>query len=273
MLQVCRDKQVQLSRQFQQGTLAHAIILQGMEGTGKDALGHWLIALLICQRPLTSMSDSSNELGISNACGQCKTCLLHQGNNYPDHLSLSSENKTLGVDDIRRGNEFLEKTAHIGQVKTILVAKAQTMTVAAANALLKTLEEPSAFSYIVLLTNDIEGLLPTIISRCAIYTIRPLVGEALIAQLNASNSGHKPLPNSSNGHLQRHAFINLTQLPELTDATICKDFENFNSCYFDYLSTGTNEGLLLGQLVDNEHGLRWLEKGYLQFSEAKLPHQ
>jgi DNA polymerase-3 subunit delta' len=262
MLQVCRDKQLQLSRQFQEKTLAHAIILEGIEGAGKDALGNWLIELLICQQPVVTVSDSSHIIGLNYACGQCKTCLLNKSKNYPDHLLLSSENKTLGVDDIRRGNAFLEKTAHIGQVKTILIPKAQNMTIAAANALLKTLEEPSALSFIVLLTDDIESVLPTVISRCAIYTIRPLVGEALITQLNVSNDDLIQLPhiNKNNLSVNDHTFINFTHLPELTDVDIYQEFQVFNTLYINYLAHGSNESALLVQLIDNKHGLRWLEK-------------
>lgn len=261
MLQICREKQVQLSRQYQQQTLAHAIILQGIAGAGKDALAKWLIDLLICQQPLSS-SDSADDGSISRACEQCKACLLRKSNSYPDHLLLTSENKTLGVDDVRRGNAFLEKTAHLGRLKTILIPQAQTMTIAAANALLKTLEEPSANSYIVLITDDIECLLPTIISRCAIYAIRPMVGEALLAQLTTSLHGNSQIANGSsiNGKLNANAFVNLSQLPELTDEDVFQAFQAFNQCFLDYLNHGQSEATLLNQLVDNKHGLRWLEK-------------
>jgi len=261
MLKISHDKQSQLSRQYQQGTLAHAILIQGVEGSGNDTLAHWLIELLICQQPLSANTTVEKNI-ISEACGHCKACLLRKSGSYPDHLLLNSENKTLGVDDIRRGNAFLEKTAHLGKVKTILIPKAQLMTVAAANALLKTLEEPSANSYIVLITDDIDSLLPTIISRCAVYAIRPMVGEALLAQLNILSHGDT---NSSsnfteNNKVTDNAFVNLSQLPELTDEAISKTFHTFKESFLDYLVDGKNEGGLLTQLVDNKHSLRWLEK-------------
>ena len=261
MLPICREKQSQLSRQYQQQTLAHAIILQGIAGAGKDALAKWLIELLICQQPL-SVSDSDGAGTISRACDQCKACLLRKSNSYPDHLLLTSENKTLGVDDVRRGNAFLEKTAHLGLVKTILIPQAQKMTVAAANALLKTLEEPSANSYIILTTDDLDSLLPTIVSRCAVYAIRPMVGEALLAQLNTSLHGDSQVVNDSAviGRLNVNAFVNLSQLAELTDEVVFKAYQDFNQCFLDYLNHGQSESHLLSQLVDNKHALRWLEK-------------
>lgn len=267
MLPICREKQRQLSRQFQQKSLAHAIIIQGIEGSGKGVLAQWLIALLICQQPLASQDSSESET-INHACGQCKACLLRKSNNYPDHLLLDSDNKTLGVDDIRRGNAFLEKTAHLGKVKTIYIPQAQRMTVAAANALLKTLEEPSPNSYIVLTTEDIESLLPTIISRCAVYIIRPKIGAALLAQLSSSNASLTSMDNDVRSPdnamitetLNEHAFVNLSHLAELTDEDVFQQCKVFTQHVINYIYNGQNEGELLSQLVDNKHGLRWLEK-------------
>jgi DNA polymerase-3 subunit delta' len=261
MLPICREKQSQLSRQYQQQTLAHAILIQGIEGCGKEALAQWLVELLICQNPLLANSTAEHE-PIVSACGQCKACLLRKSDSYPDHLLLKSENKTLGVDDIRRGNAFLEKTAHLGKVKTIFIPQAQIMTVAAANALLKTLEEPSANSYIVLMTNDLDSLLPTIISRCAVYAIRPMVGEALLVLLKPSSHSEAQLPSNVtlSARLNDNAFVNLSQLAELTDDTIFQHYQTFNQSFLDFLYLGQSESKVLSQLVDNEHALRWLEK-------------
>ncbi len=262
MLPICRDKQRQLSHQYQQQTLPHAIILQGIEGAGKDELAKWLIDLLVCQLPLLSPSNAFDDTEISHACGQCKACLLRQSGSYPDHLELISDNKTLGVDDVRRGNVFLQKTAHLGQLKSILIPQAQTMTVAAANALLKTLEEPSPNSFIVLLTDELETLLPTIVSRCAVYAIRPLVGKALRAQLNSLNLGGPALSRDKLdvSIINGDAFINLSQLAELTDEEVFQQYKEFDVCYLSYLSQGNNESALLMQLTSNKYALRWLEK-------------
>jgi DNA polymerase-3 subunit delta' len=255
MLPICHAKQVQLSRQYQQGTLAHAILIQGIEGSGKDVLATWLIELLICQQPLATKNTSDDDT-ISKACGQCKSCLLQKSTTYPDYLLLRSENKTLGVDDIRQGNAFLEKTAQLGKTKTILIPQAQIMTVAAANALLKTLEEPTANSYIVLVTDDLDSLLPTIISRCAVYNIRPKVGATLLSELNVLIQSDSVF----NEQLNANDFVNLSQLAELTDEAVYREFQTFNKNFLDYLYHGQSECLLLSQLIENSHGLRWLEK-------------
>jgi len=240
-----------LSNQFEQNTLPHAILMSGVAGAGKFELAQWLLHLLTCQQPQLSHHLKEN---ILQSCGCCKSCLLLKSNTYPDHLNLIAEKNSLGVDDIRNANSFLQKTAHLGKFKTVLINHAQTMTLQAANALLKTLEEPSANSVILLLTNDIENLLPTIVSRCQVLNIRSNVGEALLQGLSGKEfSIDLSAENKTN-------FINLTQLPELTDKAINEAFQAFKVCYLNYLYGQGGETQLLQQLLDNQHALRWLEQ-------------
>jgi len=120
------------------------------------------------------------------------------------------------------------------------------MTVSAANALLKTLEEPNPNNYILLLTSELEALLPTIISRCYVIDIRPPVGEALLAELK--QSGQDP-------------FVNLSQFKELSDASTNTNYLAFESCFIEFLekkSAGQSE--MLSLLMSNTDSLRWLEK-------------
>lgn len=252
MLSICHKTQVQLSRQYQQNTLAHAIIIQGIEGSGKHDLAQWLLDLLICQSPMLIAIDD-RKTTIKQACGHCKSCLLRKNGSYPDHLSFNDDDKTLGIDDIRRGNGFLETKPHIGTLKTLLIPNAKNMTVASSNALLKTLEEPNANSYIVLIANTLDGLLPTIISRCAVYSIRANTGNALLAELGVST------PHSSDGG-RDSAYINLSHLPELTNEKLGQEFIHFKEVYTGYLLNDAAEEELLRLVVQNQHGLRWLEK-------------
>lgn len=157
-----------LSQQILDNTLPHAILISGVKGAGKRQLANWLVSVLLCSQVIRSAQDK----GIIQACGQCKACLLNQNNTYPDHLKIKSETRTIGVDEIRHVSHFLEKTAQLGALKTVVIEQAQKMTLAAANALLKTLEEPTANSIIVLLCVQSERLLPTITSRCRLVEIR-----------------------------------------------------------------------------------------------------
>lgn len=248
--------QLILSEQYNNATLPHAILINGVTGAGKLELAQWLVKLLNCKQP--NYLAKNKEVALQ-ACGHCKSCLLLNSNTFPDHLNLVAQKNSIGVDDVRLANSFLQKTAYLGQFKTVLIDNAQTMTHAAMNALLKTLEEPSDHSVILLLTNDIESLLPTIISRCRVLNIRPAVGEALIRQLKQQNITQGDLTVEAHS-LSTDPFVNLTQLPELTDTSINEAFKVFKKCYIDYLCYQQGESQLLQHLLNNEHALRWLEQ-------------
>jgi DNA polymerase-3 subunit delta' len=233
------QQQLLLSKQITQIKLPHAILINGVEGAGKSELSQWLIKVLSCNKP-------ENIQQVLMPCNSCKSCLLHRSNTYPDHLLIESGGKSIGVDQVRQASRFFEKTAQIGQCKTALITAAHNMTVSAANALLKTLEEPNPDNYIVLLTSELETLLPTIISRCFIIDIRPPVGEKLLAELKQSGSD---------------PFVNLSQLKELSDSSVNEKYQTFENCFYSFLQKKPiNRSEVLSLLNDNLDSERWLEK-------------
>jgi len=233
------QQQLLLSKQITQVKLPHAILINGVQGAGKNELAQWLIQTLSCTKP-----ESVQQILLP--CKKCKSCLLQMSKTYPDHLLIETNGKSIGVDQVRQASRFSEKTAQIGYCKTTLITAAHDMTVSAANALLKTLEEPNANNYIVLLTSELETLLPTIISRCFVLGIRPPVGEKLLAELK--QSGTDP-------------FVNLSHLKELSDPAVNEQYQNFENSFFSFLQ---NEQIkrseLLALLNDNTDSVRWLEK-------------
>jgi DNA polymerase-3 subunit delta' len=259
MLITCRDKQLQLSHQYLQGKLPHAVLISGVTGSGQTALSSWLIHLLICQSPVKS-SIGSSEPVILGACGRCKTCLLHKSGTYPDHMVLNDDARTLGVDDIRAGNHFLEKTAQLGGIKSIFIPDAERLTVAAANALLKTLEEPSKNSFIVLSTNDLDKLLPTIISRCAVFNLKSIVDISLLNHLDSVSIQSKLMSVNLDSRPSNDNFVNVSQLSELTDEEAFSTFKIFHDDYLGFLNNECSEHEMLKQLLTNEHSFRWLEQ-------------
>lgn len=150
-----RPYQQQMQQATDQNRLAHAILLAGPAGIGKTSLSNWLAAVLLCrgsaeQRP----------------CGQCKGCLLRHAGNHPDLLLLDGTERSIGVEEIRQINEFVFASAQQQGVRLVLIKDADNMTLAASNALLKTLEEPPAERYMLLQTTRMTLLPATIISRC-----------------------------------------------------------------------------------------------------------
>lgn len=242
------EYQVLLSKQISQDKLPHALLITGVESAGKLELAQWLVQVLHCQ---SRGYDQSTQL--LNACGLCKTCLLYQSQTYPDHMSVTALKKTIGVDEVRQTSRFLEKTAHIGTNKSVLIPLAETMTNAAANALLKTLEEPTENSFIVLLSTDEDRLLPTIVSRCRLLSIRAYVGNKLLSDM---------AEHYTDDTLFEHAekFVNLTHLPELKEINGHKKFLQFQECFFLYLINQQDQTAILNLLVDEPESIRWLEK-------------
>ena len=238
-----RAVQQQLSQQIINDKLPHAILFSGVKGAGHEEIAQWLIKVLLCQQPIHE--NSSEALLSLQSCNKCKTCKLFASNSYPDHLTVVNEKNTIGVDLIRQLSQFFQRTAHIGHAKSALVNNADTMTVSAANALLKTLEEPTTDSFIILTTDRSDMLLPTIISRCQKIEIRPPVGDKLLAEFN---------------HQGDDAFINLSHLNELTDSDAEIAFAEFRDMVQYYLCENQHRNKVLATLVNNDDGFRWLEK-------------
>jgi DNA polymerase-3 subunit delta' len=136
---------------------AHAYLLHGPAGIGKRVLAESFVHFLLCQRP---------EGG--KACGQCKACQLLAAGTHPDYFLLEPEEaeKPIRVDQVRELVNFVVQTAQLGGRKVVLLEPAEAMNLNAANALLKSLEEPSGNTVLLLISHQPSRLLPTIKSRC-----------------------------------------------------------------------------------------------------------
>lgn len=147
---------------------AHAYLLHGPAGIGKRALAERLMARLLCQQPVGN-----------DACGQCKSCFLLAAGTHPDNYVLEPEevDKAIRVDQVRDLVDFIVQTAQLGGRKVVLLEPAESMNLNAANALLKSLEEPSGDTVLLLISHQPSRLLPTIKSRC-VQQACPLPGEA-----------------------------------------------------------------------------------------------
>ena len=139
-------------------SLPHAILLSGPEGVGKHHFAKNLVAAILCLQP--------DETGI--ACGQCKHCLLMDACTYPDfvHVTPEEDKNTIPIDEIRLLIGKLHLTRHFEAKKIALIEYADNMNTNAANALLKTLEEPPEETIIILVTSAPLKLPATIRSRC-----------------------------------------------------------------------------------------------------------
>ncbi|ENB4889889.1 DNA polymerase III subunit delta' [Escherichia albertii] len=149
---------------YQAGRGHHALLIQALPGMGDDALIYALSRFLLCQQPQEHKS-----------CGHCRGCQLMQAGTHPDYYTLIPEKgkNALGIDAVREVTEKLNEHARLGGAKVVWVTDAALLTDAAANALLKTLEEPPAETWFFLATREPERLLATLRSRCRLHYLAP----------------------------------------------------------------------------------------------------
>jgi len=156
----------------------HAALVTGPAGIGKRALAHWLAQVLLCETPSADGAP----------CGACASCRYVAAAQHPDLRVVEpiefddGEAKPvewIAVDRIRALTTWAGLTSHRGGAKVALIAPAERMNAAAANALLKTLEEPPGDTYFLLVSHAPARLTATIASRCQRITApRPTPEEA-----------------------------------------------------------------------------------------------
>lgn len=177
--------------------MSHALLLHGAAGIGKKALAAWIAAAVLCDR------SQQSELGM---CGECASCKLLEAGSHPDFFWVRPEEgkQQISIEQLRAATERLTKTSYRHGYKAAIVEPAHQMTPGAANSLLKTLEEPSKESLIILVSSQPSSLLPTVRSRCqrlsvagptpqdALAWVRQNSGQAVTADVLAF-AGHAPL--------------------------------------------------------------------------------
>lgn len=142
---------------------SHAYLFLGGEGMGKKQLARTFAMCLECEAEQTE------------PCGQCSSCRAFLAGSHPDIVTIRPSKKTLGVDDIREQIlEDVKLKQYRYPYKIYIVEQADTMTVQAQNALLKTLEEPPSYAVFLLLAERMENFLPTVLSRTVVLKLRPL---------------------------------------------------------------------------------------------------
>jgi DNA polymerase-3 subunit delta' len=151
--------------------LPHALLLAGPRHIGKERFALALARRLLCQRP----ADGLN-------CGECHACALSASGGHGDMRWLAPEDKSrvIKIDQVREVVAFANKTAGFGDRKVIVLTPADSMNTNAANALLKSLEEPAADTYFILVCHAVHGVPATIRSRCRILRLPvPLPEDSL----------------------------------------------------------------------------------------------
>ena len=196
-----------LEKSIIKNAVSQAYLIAGKEQIGKSALALDFIKLLQCDR--TNETEDKTEKKIP--CGKCRSCLTLEKKSHPDVLIIKPEQseskgikkeQAIGIKEIRKLQHQLGLYPYCSPYKIGLILKAEKMTQEAANALLKTLEEPSGKAVIILTSQSENFILQTIVSRCQVLKLLSVsqkeIEEFLVAQ-GTDQSEARKLSKLSNG--------------------------------------------------------------------------
>jgi DNA polymerase III subunit delta' len=155
-----------LRQQIVQDSTRHAYLFAGPPGVGRRTLALRFTQALNCTRPLAP----------GEPCGVCSDCRQIEKMQHPDLIlaHADSEGGTLKVETVREARHALMFRPYQSRIRVALFPRFQEANDSAANALLKTLEEAPSYAILILTADNLEQLLPTIVSRCEVLRLRPV---------------------------------------------------------------------------------------------------
>jgi DNA polymerase III subunit delta' len=176
-----QDSQQQLRHALSAQRLPHSLLLLSAPGLGAEQLTHWMTALALCEAPGR------------RPCGVCASCQLLRADSHPDvHVvRLEEDAQQIKVDQVRELIESLSLKSYRGGFKLGIIESAEALNANGANAFLKTLEEPTANTLLVMIARPNHRLPATIASRCLRMTLRPPAKQVALAWLVANSPGTK----------------------------------------------------------------------------------
>jgi len=214
-----------LTKLHQSQTLSHAYLIGGPQGIGKFDFASQFSKYLLCKSPKKNV-----------ACGECSDCLLGNNSPHPDYIQVCAEadSKVIKVEQIRSLSNFFSQTSHSGQAKVAVLNDAHYLNTAAANALLKTLEEPAKKTYIFLCSSLPSSLMATIRSRCQRITmvnpskentikwLKDRIDSRYDLELLAEASDNRPMYalDLIEGDILKHEKVVISNFIELTRSNI-----------------------------------------------------
>lgn len=142
------------------GRLAHALLLAGPRGVGKEHFATGLASFLLCEAAPVE----------ARPCGACRSCAQLAAGTHPNLMRLApaEDKRDIAIDDVRDLLDRLHLSSHYGQAKVAIVSPADALNPGGVNALLKTVEEPPPATHILLVAERWRALPATLRSRCQI---------------------------------------------------------------------------------------------------------
>lgn len=158
----------QLKKAISNREMSHAYLFIGSKGVGKQLAAKVIASVVNCPE---------------GGCGICTVCHKIQNDLHPDVMLIEPEGNSFIIDQVRELQREINLKSFEAKTKFYILDEVDKMTAAAANALLKTLEEPPPHVVFVLLTSNLDSLLPTIVSRCQVTRFKPISTSNLVGLL------------------------------------------------------------------------------------------
>lgn len=170
-----------ITNEISTGVISHAYLFCGPRGTGKTTLARLLAKSINCK---------NRKEGTFEPCNKCDSCVEIMEGRAIDLIEIDAASHR-GIDEMRELKDGIRFGPTKSKYKVFIIDESHQLTKEAANALLKTLEEPPAHAIFVLATTEIHKMIPTIISRCQRFDFRKLTIEELAGQLKKISEKEK----------------------------------------------------------------------------------
>lgn len=154
-----------LKKALQKKKIPNSMLFCGPEGVGKEEMAFVLAKAINCERKR------------DDACETCVSCRGINARNFPDVMLIQPEGNVIKIEQMRTLRKIAYLKPMVGKKRVFIVTEAEKMTEEAANSLLKVLEEPPLFSYVILVTHNPFLIMSTIKSRCQILNFPPVSRE------------------------------------------------------------------------------------------------
>jgi DNA polymerase-3 subunit delta' len=252
-----KDSQQRLHTALESGHLPHSLLVLSVPGLGAEQLAQWITALVLCESPGT------------RPCDACPSCRLLRSDSHPDAhvVRLEEDAQQIKIDQIRELIDSLTTKSYRGGYKVGIIEGAEALNTNGANAFLKTLEEPSADTVLIMIARPNHRLPATIASRCLRLGLRPPPTQDAIAWLKANS----PAANTWQAALALAGGAPLLALQLDAEGLAAIDAD-MRQCITELAEGSVDVTLLAERWVRSNPGIRitWLENWITQRVHASL---
>lgn len=161
-----------ITNSIKKGRISHAYLIQGERGTGKEAIATLIAKSIYCEQ-LTGVEP----------CQTCQMCMRIDSGNHPDVHRVEPDGHSIKIEQIKDLQKEFTYSSFESNQKVYIISGADTLTLNAANRILKFLEEPNQRTTAILLTENSQSIIPTIRSRCQLIDLKPLHSKHIREQL------------------------------------------------------------------------------------------